>query len=117
MFLCIVFFILTRLVVSLEKSHACDTKVYHYTHYTSISKIMIIFFTVPEICCVMDVFFFILGYFLPFYAPSIPKNHNLTKMKKKKNTWRCHLLHMCMKNYDQMMYSSSDKVHDGWMDR
>ena len=50
--------------------------------YTSIPKIMIICYTVPEIRHMTDVFF-ILGYFLPFYSPpNSPKNQNLTKMKK-----------------------------------
>ena len=26
------------------------------------------------------------------------------------------ILHTCTKNYDQMMYSSWDMVHNGWMD-
>ena len=27
------------------------------------------------------------------------------------------ILHMCTKNYDQMMYDSSDIMRDRWMDR
>ena len=41
--------------------------------YTSVPKIMIICYTVPEIWHVTHIFFFILGYFLPFYSPSSQK--------------------------------------------
>ena len=27
------------------------------------------------------------------------------------------ILHMCSKNYDQMIYGSGDVVRDGWMER
>ena len=50
--------------------------------YTSIPKIMIICYTVPEIWCVTDVLFLILGYFLPFYLPNRPKNQNFKEWKK-----------------------------------
>ena len=54
--------------------------------------------------------FFILGYFLPFYLPNSPKNQNFEKMKKTPGD--IIILHMCTKNYDQMMYSSWDMVRD-----
>ena len=58
--------------------------------YTSVPKIMIICYTVPYIWHVTDlIVFFILGYFLPFYLPSSPKNH------------------------DHMLYWSWGMVHDG----
>ena len=42
--------------------------------YASVPKIMIIWYIVPEIWCVMDeLLFFILGYFLPFYPKNLPK--------------------------------------------
>ena len=50
-----------------------------------IPKIMIICYIVPKIWCVkMQLLFFILAYFLPFYPPDSchPKNQNFTKMKK-----------------------------------
>ena len=51
-----------------------------------------------------------MGYFLPFYPPNSPKNQNFEKMKK--NPGDIIILHMCTKNYDQMMYGSWDMVHD-----
>ena len=54
--------------------------------------------------------FFILGHFLPLYTPNSPKNKNLIKMKKQPGD--IIILHKCTKNYDQMMYSSWDMVHD-----
>ena len=51
--------------------------------YTSVPKIMIICYTVPEIWHVTDVLlFFILGYTFPFYPHNSPKNENFKKMKK-----------------------------------
>ena len=48
-------------------------------------------------------------FFLPFYPPNNPKNQNFNnnkKKKKKKTPGDIIILHMCTKNYDQMMYSS-----------
>ena len=53
-----------------------------------------------------------MGYFLPFYSP---KNQNFEKMKKMPGD--IIILHMCTKNYDQMMYGSWDMVRDGQTDR
>ena len=52
--------------------------------YTSVPKIMIICYTVPEIWHATDVivFFYILGYFLPFYSCNSLKNENFKKIKK-----------------------------------
>ena len=47
----------------------------------------------------MQLLFFILGYFL---SSNSPKNQNFMKM--------------CIKNYDQMMYSFWDMVHNRRMD-
>ena len=63
----------------------------------------------------MKFLFFILGYFLAFYPLTAQK----IKIKKKKETpGDIIILHMYTKNYDHMMYSSSDMVHneqtDGW---
>ena len=50
---------------------------------TSVPKIMIICYTVPEIWCVMDVTaIFHLGYFLPFYPSNSLKKENFKTMKK-----------------------------------
>ena len=54
--------------------------------------------------------FLILGYFLPFYLPYNPKNQNFEKMKKMPGDTI--ILHMCTKNYDQVMSGSWDMVHD-----
>ena len=51
---------------------------------TIVPQIIIICYTVPDIWCVTDVFFFfILGNFLPFYPPNRPKKQNFKKKKKK----------------------------------
>ena len=49
--------------------------------YTSVPKIMIIWYTVPEIWHMTDVI--ILCYFLPFYPRNSLKNENLKKNEKK----------------------------------
>ena len=67
--------------------------------YTSVPKIMIICYTVPEIWRVTDVIFiFHFGHFLPFYLPNDPKNQHFEKMKKRPGD--INILHMCTKNYD-----------------
>ena len=68
--------------------------------YTNVQKIMIICYPVP----------FILGHFLPLPPPNSPKNN--TKKKMKKTPGDIIILHMCTRNYDQMMYSSGDMVRD-----
>ena len=55
-------------------------------------------------------FFVILEHFLPFYPPNNPKNQNFKKMKQKPGD--IIILHMCTKNYDQVMYGSWDIVRD-----
>ena len=54
--------------------------------------------------------------FYPFILLTSQKIKFFKKWKKK--AWRYHLLHMCTKNYDQMMYGSWDMVcnrqTDGW---
>ena len=59
--------------------------------------------------------FFTLGYFLPFYPSNSWRNQNLEKVKKTPRD--IIILHMCTKNYDQMMYSSWDMVCNRWTDR
>ena len=51
-----------------------------------------------------------MGYFLPFYPSNSPKNQNFEKMKKAPGD--IIILHKCAKNYNQMIYSSWDMVHD-----
>ena len=56
-------------------------------------------------------FFVILGHFLPFYLTNNPKKQNFQKMKK--TSGDIFILHMCSKNYDQMMYDSCDMARNG----
>ena len=67
---------------------------------------------VPEIWSVTDAIVIShFGLFLPFNSPNTRKNQNFEKMKKKR-PGDIIILHMCTKNYDQMMYSSWDMVCD-----
>ena len=70
---------------------------------------MIICYTFPETWCMTDVIIFHFGPFFALLSLNSLKNQNFTKMKK---TPRDIILHTCTKNYDQMMYSSWDMVHD-----
>ena len=84
--------------------------------YTSVPKIMIICYTVPEIWHMTDVIvIFHFGLFLPFYPPNSLKNQNFQKRKIMHGD--IIILHMCTKNYNQMMYGSWDMVHDRRTDR
>ena len=70
--------------------------------YTSVPKIMIICYTVPEIWRMMDVIaIYILGYTFPFFLPNSPKNENFKTMKKRLGDI---ILHKCTKNHDHMLY-------------
>ena len=71
-----------------------------------IPKIMLICYTVPEIWGVTDVIvIFYFGLLFALLIPlTAPKNQNFKKMKKTPRD--IIILHMCTKNYDQMMYSS-----------
>ena len=53
--------------------------------------------------------------FCPFTPPNSPKNQNFTKMKNTPGD--IIILHMCTKNYDQMMYGPWDMVHNRQMDK
>ena len=74
---------------------------------------MITCYTVPEIWRVTDVI--VIFHFVLFFYPNSPKNQNFMKMKKTPEN--IIIFHICSKNYDQMMYSSWDMVHDRWTDR
>ena len=72
---------------------------------------MIICYTVPGILCMTDVIIF---HFRPLFALLFPKTARKIKILKK---WKkLHgdiiILHMCTKNYDQMIYGSWDMVRD-----
>ena len=81
--------------------------------YKSIPKIMIIWYTVPEIRRVTDVnFVFHFGLVFDLLPPNKPKNQN-----KKKALGDIAILHMRSKNHDHMVYGSWDMVPDGCTDR
>ena len=66
---------------------------------------MIRSYMLPEIWCVTDVI--VISHFGLLFAilpPNSPKNQNFEKMKKLPED--IIILHMCTKNYDQMMYTS-----------
>ena len=64
-----------------------------------------------DIECNRQIFFVILGHFLPFYPLTARKIK--IKNNPKKLPRDIIILHMCTKNYDQMMYGSWDMVCDG----
>ena len=78
--------------------------------YTSVPKIIIIWYIPPQIWCMTDVI--VIFQFGLLFAQK-------TKISKKwkKTTRDIIILHMCTKNYDYMIYSSWDMVCDRWMDR
>ena len=83
--------------------------------YTSVPKIMIICYTVPEIQHMMDVN--VIFHFGPFFALLQPQKWKFQKKKRKKKTpGDVIILHMCTKNYDQVMYGSWEMVCKGWAD-
>ena len=61
--------------------------------YTSVPKLMTIYFPVPEICHVADIIIFHFGQFfaLPPPPPNNSKNENFKK-KNERNVWRYHFL-------------------------
>ena len=61
-----------------------------------------------------NLLFFSLGYFLPFYPTNTPKNKFYKNEKKTRGD--IINLHMCTKNYDELMYGSWDMVHEGQME-
>ena len=65
---------------------------------TSVPKIMIICYTVPEIWSMMDVIIFHFGLLFALLPSSSPKNQNFKKMTIMPVD--IIILHMCTKNYD-----------------
>ena len=51
-----------------------------------------------------------MGYFLPFCPSNSPKNQSFKKIIK--NPGDIIIVHMCIKNYGQMMYCSWNMAHD-----
>ena len=79
--------------------------------YTSVPKIMIIGYTVPETWHVTDVIvIFHFGLFFALSPRNSPKNDTFKKMKRKREDM---ILYNCTKNHDHMLYCSWDMVHDG----
>ena len=79
--------------------------------YTSVPKIMIICYTVPEIWCMTDVVIF---HFQPFFALLLQKQPEKWKLKKMKKMPRdIIILHKHTKNQDHMLYYSWDMARDG----
>ena len=68
--------------------------------YTSVPKIMIICYTVPQICVTDVIVIFHFGLFFAL----LPKKLKFKKMEETPKD--IIILHMCTKNHDQMMYGS-----------
>ena len=82
---------------------------------TSVPKIMITCYTVPEICCARDVtviiHFGLIFAFLPLLPlPNSPKNENFKTMEKTPGDLI--ILLKCTKSHGHMLYCSWDIVHD-----
>ena len=69
----------------------------------------------------MQLLFFILGYFLPFYPSNSPKDQNLKK-KNDKNLWRYHFTHVRQNIWSDdvefLRYGArqTDRQTDEWID-
>ena len=84
--------------------------------YTSVPKIMIICYTVPEIWHMMNIIsIFHFELFFVLLLPWQPEKPIFSKNAKKPGD--IIILYMCTKNYDQMMHSSWDMVCDRWKER
>ena len=82
-----------------------------WSFYTSVPKIMIICYTVPEIWHLTDVIvIFHFGLFFVLLPPNSPKNKNFKKMRE--ITGGIIILHNCTKNHDHLLYCSWDMVCD-----
>ena len=100
--------------LTIEKIKILKTskKARRYHHFTQVYKNHDYMHTVPEMWCMTDELFFILGYFLPFLPLLQPKKSKLKKKKKKKIPGDITILHKCIKNHDNMLYCSWDMVYD-----
>ena len=76
--------------------------------YTFVPKITIIWCMLSETWSATDIFFVILGHFLPFYPTIDPKNQNFDKAPGD-----FILFHMCTINEDHAIYGSWDIRRDG----
>ena len=86
--------------------------------YTSVPKIMILCYTVPDIWYVTDVI--VIFHFGLFFCHFTPLTAQKIKIKMKKTPQNIIISHMGTKNYDQMMYGFWDMVRhrrtDRWTD-
>ena len=84
--------------------------------YTSVPKIMVIWYTVPGIWHMMHAtVLFPFGLHFGLSPPTLPEKWKFQKNEKPGDTI---ILHMCTKNYDQIiMCCFWDMVCNGWMDR
>ena len=83
--------------------------------YTTVPKIMIIGYTVPEIWCLTNVIIFHFGLFFALLPPpSPPPNSPKKKISKKLKTTPGDVivLHKWTKNHDYMLYCSWDMAYD-----
>ena len=88
--------------------------------YTNVPKIMIIYYSIPEIWHITDVIIFHFGVFFALLPPWQPKKSKFKRNEKKK-TGDIIILYMCTKTYDQVMYGAKYMVCDRqtdkkWMD-
>ena len=102
------FTLLTAQKMQISKKWKNPWRYYHFTKVYQKSWSYAIPFLrygawfIPKIWCMW--LFFIWRYFWPFYPPNSPKNQNFEKMKKIPGN--IIILHMCTKNYDQMINGS-----------
>ena len=88
----------------IQNSKKNENNTWKYHHFTQVYQIMIICYTVPEIWCIIDVIIFHFGYFLPFTPLTAQKVK--IKKKMKKTPGDIIILHICTKNYNQMIYGT-----------
>ena len=98
-----------RKIKILKKWKKCLEISSFYVHAPKINRC-----TVPQIWCMTDVIICHVGSFFALLLPQKPEKSKFWKMKKLPGDTI--ILHMCTKNYDQMMYSSSDMLCDRQMD-
>ena len=80
--------------------------------YPSVSKIMIIWYTVLEIWCMTNVIvFFHFGLFFALLPPLTTRKMKILKTYKK-TPWDIIILHECTKNHGHMLYYSWDMARD-----
>ena len=74
--------------------------------YTNVQKIMIVWYTVPEIWHMTDVIVVHFGLFSALLPPNNPKYQNFEKTEETPGD--IIILNMCTINYNHLMYGSRD---------